>query len=132
MPDPGAHICVSEWRDIDAAPSVVSGQDKERVAQVLRSTDWATVVWTPTWILEDPETTVLTIGGSENLLVGECDDYSEDSWRLSQPQHEDTLDDPSAYLAKSQVVVFELTGDSDHLESPQRGLADFDRDDHSR
>jgi hypothetical protein len=58
-----------------------------------------------------------------------CDDYSEALWRLHQPQHEDQLDDPGAYLPKSQVVFFELTGDLedlDTLDSPQRRLTDFD------
>ena len=64
MPDPGAHVRVSEWADIDAASAVVSERDEERVSQFLQSTEWTTVVWASIWIIEDPETTVLTVDGS--------------------------------------------------------------------
>lgn len=121
MPDPGAHVPIKEWGDIDLSPSVVSGEDKDCVAQLLRETDWKTVVWVPAWMIENDDKSIGTVEVPKNLVVGQCNDYSEAAWRLYQPH----LEDAGEYLPKSQVVVFEVEGALGDLDSPQQGLSDF-------
>jgi hypothetical protein len=57
------------------------------------------------------------VSGGKTLYVGTVDDYSEKSWRVTQS------DGQSAYVAKSQTVVFERATES--VGSPQQALDAF-------
>lgn len=123
---PGDHIAVSNWGDIDAGPDVVSGRDKQRVATVFRDMEWDSVVWIPDWILDDDDDTDLeTVEASDNLVVGQVDDYSAKSWRVYQPHRKDESPDPGGYVAKSQTVHFERTPGLEDIDTPQTGLDAF-------
>lgn len=127
MPDPGTTVRVREWTDIDAAPDVVSGVDKQRVATIFTEQSWDHVVWIPTWLLEDDEKDIKTVESSDHLAVGDVTDYSDKAWQFVQPHRdgEDGLGDPGGYLPKSQVVVFERSDGLEAVDTPQADLSAF-------
>lgn len=125
MADQGDHIIVGEWADLRRAPPPVSEKDRLRVATIFNEQSWRTVVWIPTWLLEDKDD-LETTEMSDHLVVGELEDYSEDAWQLFQPHRNEGLLEPNEYLPKSQVVVFERSRTLDgEIDTPQRGLAEF-------
>lgn len=127
MPDPGTHVIVREWTDIDRAPDTISGVDKQRVATILSKQSWDHVVWVPTWLLEDGEKDIETVESSDHLAVGDVTDYSEKAWQFVQPHRDgqDGLGDPGGYLPKSQVVVFERSHALETVDTPQADLSAF-------
>jgi hypothetical protein len=121
---PGDHVVVGSWNDIDDAPGVVSGRDKDLVASVFRDQNWTYVVWIPDFILDDADRDVDLVESSDHLAAGGVSDYSDKAWKFSQPYRETATDDATSFLPKSQVVVFERLDDLD-LNTPQQGLTDF-------
>lgn len=129
MPDgPGTHIDVTEWADIDAAPSVVDGREKDLVAQLCRNGlphDYEHVVRVPDFKLEELDDEIAFVENSDRLAIGVCEDYSAKAWRLTQPHRRDDVADYGTYLPKSWTVVFETGEGIADLDSPQQGLECF-------
>lgn len=123
---PGDVVEVSEWSDIDNAPSVVTGAEKELVAQLFRDgipNGYDAVVWIPDFKLDDDDVEIEVLEGSDNLAAGVIKSYSDKAWKFIQPHCYDAT--WGEFLPKSWTVVFEPTGRLEALEAPQRGLTDF-------
>ena len=116
------HIIVSDWDDIEHAPEA-SARDKQRVATIFSEQSWDYVVWIPEWLTD--EKAVETVEASDHLAVGDVDDYSTKAWQLWQPHRFDGRREPSAFLPKSSVIVFERATDVDAIETPQVGLTEW-------
>jgi len=115
---------VGAWRDIDGNPAL-TGQEKDRVAQVFKETEWDAVVMIPEWLAEDEDRHLTSLEAADRLYVGNVSDYSEKAWKFTQPHIDGgpQLND-GAFLPKSEVVVFER-GSSLEIEMPQQGLTEF-------
>ena len=118
------HILVTDWDTIERATGV-SERDKQRVATILSEQSWDYVVWIPEWLLDDSDKDVETVEASDHLAVGDVDDYSEKAWQLWQPHRFEGLREPSAFLPKSSVVVFERATGVDAIDTPQVGLTEW-------
>lgn len=114
------HIVVSSFADVDVARRL-SGQEKQRVADLFSSTSWDHVVWFPDWLLEDDDKDIETVEASDHLAVGTCKDYSEKAVQFSQPHR----DGAGGYAPKQSIVWFERGPSLETLETPQKGLTDF-------
>jgi len=115
---------VEAWRDIDGHPDL-TGQEKDRVAQVFKETEWEAVIRIPEWLAEDDDRELIPLEASDRLYVGNVSDYSEKAWKFTQP-HTDkgSQRDDGTFLPKSEVVVFER-GSSLEIETPQQGLTEY-------
>ena len=115
---------VEAWRDIDGHPDL-TGQEKDRVAQVFKETEWETILRIPEWLAEDDDRELISLKAADRLYVGNVSDYSDKAWKFTQshtdegPQRND-----GAFLPKSEVAVFER-GSSLEIETPQQGLTEY-------
>ena len=115
---------VGAWRDIDGHPAL-TGQEKDRVAEVFKQTEWEVLVMIPEWLAEDDDRDLVPLEASDRLYVGNVNDYSEKAWRFTQPHTDEGSQwDDGTFLPKSEVAVFER-GASLEIEAPQQGLTEY-------
>jgi len=126
---PGTHVEVQDWKDIDSAPDKVSGQDKDLVAAGFReglAHDYEAIAWLPDFKLDELDDELELMETSDHLVAGVVEDYSDKAWRITQPHRRDAVDDYGVYAPKSWTIVFEKGSRLDDLDTPQKGLADFE------
>lgn len=126
------HTVVNDWSDIDGTR--LSGPEKDLAVTVFRETDFDHIVRFQDWLLDDEEKDVLPlaqddrvdVGGSDTLLVGSVEDYSDAAIRLYQYHRDADSPDPGAYAPKKCIVWIERGPRlPDDLETPQGRLGDF-------
>ena len=101
--------------DLEAIP----GRDREAVATLL-SEGAPAIVWLQSWLSDSK-----ALSPTENhpqVYVGEVENYSEKAYQVNQPELGN-----SDYVPKSASEAFVLADGVDAVDTPQRGLGDFDR-----